>query len=84
MNERSFSDLEGKYTMCNCGIELIKEKEKPEDYFAQADSSSLCYLVLEQSQKRLMNYFCSGCVVEARKAQASSLFSPALTPTGFS
>ena len=35
-----------------CGIELIKEKEKPEDYFAQADSSSLCYLVLEQSQLR--------------------------------
>ena len=49
MNERSFSDLEGKYTM---GIEFIKEKEKPEDYFAQAGSSSLCYLVLERNQLR--------------------------------
>ena len=49
MNVRSFSDLEGKYTMWNW---TSKWKEKLEDYFAQADSSFLCSRVLEQNQLR--------------------------------
>ena len=84
MNERSFSDLEGKYTMCNWTY-----KRKREAWRLFCPSRFLLFVLFgigtkSAKKKRLINYFCPGCVVEARKAQASSLFSPALTPTGFS